>query len=62
MVLEIVTTTEEVYGRKIEQVILEIKNQISQQVQKMLFIFIIIVILSYCIFSKISTKKIFFTK
>ena len=36
IVLDIVTTTQEVYGRKIEQVILEIKNQISQQVQKML--------------------------
>ncbi|GAB1466907.1 hypothetical protein MASR2M54_24070 [Aliarcobacter cryaerophilus] len=34
IVLDIVTTTQEVYGRKIEQVILEIKNQISQQVQK----------------------------
>ena len=36
MVLDIVSTTEEVYTRKIEQVILEIENQISQQGQKLL--------------------------
>ena len=40
MVLEIVSTTEEVYTRKIEQIILEIKNQISQQVQKMFMIYV----------------------
>ena len=60
MVLEIVTTTEEVYTRKIEQVILEIKNQISQQIQKMLVIFIIIVILSVIAFLvKLALKKYF---
>lgn len=60
MVLEIVATTEEVYTRKIEQVILEIKNQISQQGQKMLVIFIIIVILSVTSFLvKLALKKYF---
>ncbi|MDD2894423.1 MAG: mechanosensitive ion channel [Aliarcobacter sp.] len=60
MVLEIVTTTEEVYTRKIEQVILEIKNQISQQVQKMVVIFIIIVILSIIAFLvKLALKRYF---
>ena len=60
MVLEIVTTTEEVYTRKIEQVILEIKNQISQQIQKMLVIFIIIVVLSALAFLvKLALKKYF---
>ena len=37
--LDIVTTTQGFMEEKIEQVILEIKNQISQQVQKMLLIF-----------------------
>ena len=60
MVLEIVSTTEEVYTRKIEQVILEIQNQISQQIQKMLVIFIIIVILSVVAFLvKLALKKYF---
>ncbi|WP_368030159.1 mechanosensitive ion channel domain-containing protein [Arcobacter sp. s6] len=60
MVLEIVTTTEEVYTRKLEQVILEIKNQISQQIQKMLVIFIIIVVLSIIAFLvKLALKKYF---
>ena len=60
MVLEIVATTEEVYTRKIEQVILEIKNQISQQVQKMFVIFIIIVVLSIISFLvKLALKKYF---
>ena len=60
MVLEIVATTEEVYTRKIEQVILEIKNQISQQGQKLLVIFIIIVILSVTSFLvKLALKKYF---
>jgi len=60
MVLEIVSTTEEVYTRKIEQVILEIKNQISEQVQKSLVIFIIIVILSFLAFLvKLALKKYF---
>jgi small-conductance mechanosensitive channel len=60
MVLEIVTTTEEVYTRKIEQVILEIKNQISQQVQKIFVIFIIIIVLSIVAFLvKLTLKKYF---
>lgn len=60
MVLEIVTTTEDVYTRKIEQVILEIKNQISQQVQKMVVIFIIIVILSiFAFLVKLALKRYF---
>ena len=60
MVLDIVSTTEEVYTRKIEQVILEIKNQISQQGQKLLIIFIIIVILSVVAFLvKLALKKYF---
>ena len=60
MVLEIVSTTEEVYTRKIEQVILEIQSQISQQIQKMFAIFIIIVILSIVAFLvKLALKKYF---
>ncbi|MDZ7818663.1 MAG: mechanosensitive ion channel [Aliarcobacter sp.] len=60
MVLEIVSTTEEVYTRKIEQVILEIQNQISQQIQKMFVIFIIVVILSMVAFLvKLALKKYF---
>ncbi len=60
MVLEIVSTTEEVYTRKIEQVILEIKNQISQQVQKMVIIFVIIIVLSIIAFLvKLALKKYF---
>ena len=60
MVLEIVSTTEEVYTRKIEQVILEIKNQISEQIQKSLVIFIIIVVLSFLAFLlKLALKKYF---
>ena len=61
IVLDIVTTTQEVYGRKIEQVILEIKNQISQQVQKMLLIFAIIVIMLIVSFLvKLTLKRYFF--
>lgn len=60
MVLEIVSTTEEVYTRKIEQVILEIKNQISQQIQKMVVIFVIIVVLSLIAFLvKLALKRYF---
>lgn len=60
MVLEIVSTTEEVYTRKIEQVILEIKEQISQQIQKMLVIFTIIIVLSIVSFLvKLALKKYF---
>lgn len=60
MVLEIVSTTEEVYTRKIEQVILEIKNQTSQQVQKMVVIFVIIMVLSLLVFLvKLALKRYF---
>jgi hypothetical protein len=48
MVLEIVSTTEEVYTRKVEQVTLEIKSQIST--------------IFYIIFNKTRFKKILFTK
>ncbi|MCT7910431.1 mechanosensitive ion channel family protein [Arcobacter lacus] len=60
MVLDIVDTTEEVYTRKIEQIILEIKNQISQQVQKMFTILVIIIILSIISFLvKLALRKYF---
>ena len=60
MVLEIVSTTQVVYTRKIEQVILEIKDQISQQIQKILIILTIIVILSFITFLlKLALKKYF---
>lgn len=60
MVLEIVSTTEEVYTRKIEQVILEIKNQIQDQGQKILIILTIIVVLSILAFLvKLTLKKYF---
>ena len=60
MVLEIVSTTQVVYTRKIEQVILEIKDQISQQIQKILIILTIIVMLSFITFLvKLALKKYF---
>lgn len=60
IVLDIVSTTQEVYGRKTEQVVLELKNQISSQVQKMLFIFgIIIVMLVVSFLVKLTLKKYF---
>ena len=62
IVLDIVTTTQEVYGRKIEQVILEIKNQISQQVKKMLLIFAIIVIMLIVSFLVKLTLKRYFSQ
>jgi len=62
IVLDIVATTQEVYGRKIEQVILEIKNQISQQVQKMLLIFAIIVIMLIVSFLVKLTLKRYFSQ
>lgn len=60
MVLEIVSTTEEVYTRKIEQVILETKSQISTQVEKIFNIAMIIVVL-FIITSliKLALKKYF---
>ena len=62
IVLDIVSTTQEVYGRKIEQVILEIKNQISQQVQKMLLIFAIIIIMLIVSFLVKLTLKRYFSQ
>ena len=60
MVLEIVSTTEEVYTRKIEQVILEIQSQISQQIQKLVMIFVIIIVLSIIVFLvKLALKRYF---
>ncbi len=60
MVLEIVSTTEEVYTRKIEQVILETKSQISNQVEKifniLLIIFSLFIITSLI---KLALKKYF---
>ncbi len=60
MVLEIVSTTEEVYTRKIEQVILETKSQISEQVEKIFNLGLIIVILFLVAFLiKLALKKYF---
>ncbi|RXJ66297.1 hypothetical protein CRV08_13275 [Halarcobacter ebronensis] len=58
MVLEIVSTTEEVYTRKIEQVILETKSQISIQVEKIFNIALIIVVFFILTFLiKLGLKK-----
>ena len=62
IVLDGGSTSQEVYGRKIEQVILEIKNQISQQVQKMLLIFAIIVIMLIVSFLVKLTLKRYFSQ
>ncbi len=60
MVLEIVSTTEEVYTRKIEQVILETKSQISNQVEKTFNIALIIIVLFVIAFLiKLALKKYF---
>ena len=60
MVLEIVSTTEEVYARKIEQVILEIKSQISEQITKVFSIAMIIFGLFVITFLiKMALKKYF---
>ena len=60
MVLEIVSTTEEVYTRKIEQVILETKGQISEQIEKIFNLGLIIVILFFVAFLiKLALKKYF---
>ncbi|PHO08971.1 hypothetical protein CPG37_11635 [Malaciobacter canalis] len=60
MVLEIVSTTEEVYTRKVEQVTLEIKSQISTQIQKIFTIFIIVFLLFFISFLiKLGLKKYF---
>ncbi len=60
MVLEIVSTTEEVYTRKIEQVILETESQISTQVEKIFNIALIIILLFVITFLiKLTLKKYF---
>lgn len=60
MVLEIVATTQEVYTRKIEQVILEIKDQITQQVEKIFTILIFVFVLLFITFLlKLALKKYF---
>ncbi len=60
MVLEIVSTTEEVYTRKIEQVILETKSQITEQVEKIFNIALIIILLFIITFLiKLALKKYF---
>ncbi|MGB6328744.1 MAG: mechanosensitive ion channel domain-containing protein [Halarcobacter sp.] len=60
MVLEIVATTEEVYTRKIEQVVLETKSQISEQIEKIFSIALIIVSLFIITFLiKMALKKYF---
>lgn len=61
MVLEIVSTTNNVYSRKIEQVILEIQSQISNQVEKSVKIFMtvfVLLIVSFLI--KLTLKRYFF--
>ncbi|QKF59327.1 mechanosensitive ion channel domain-containing protein [Aliarcobacter lanthieri] len=62
IVLDIVTTTQEVYGKKIEQIILEIKNQITQQIQKMFLIFGIIIFLFVISFLVKLTLKRYFSQ
>lgn len=60
MVLEIVSTTKEVYTRKIEQVILETESQISSQVEKTFSIALIILALFVITFLiKMALKKYF---
>lgn len=60
MVLEIVSTTEEVYTRKIEQVILETKSQISEQIEKIFNLGLIILVLFAVTFLiKLGLKKYF---
>ena len=60
MVHEIVSTTEEVYTRKIEQVILETKSQISEQIEKILNLGLIILVLFIVTFLiKLALKKYF---
>ncbi|PLY11519.1 MAG: hypothetical protein C0626_02865 [Arcobacter sp.] len=60
MVLEILTTTSEVYNRKIEQVILETDNQIADQISKTSIIFLIIaVVFIFSFLVKLTLKKYF---
>jgi len=58
MVVDIVSTTHEVYSRKIEQVILEVNETISQEVNRSFKMIIIVLILSFLAFGmKIAIKK-----
>ena len=60
MVLEIVSTTEEVYTRKIEQVILEIQNQIYlNKFKNGYYIYNYCCFIFNCIFSKLVLKRYF---
>ncbi len=60
MVLEIVSTTSEVYTRKIEQVILETDNQITEQITKTLvLVFIIGIVFVIAFLIKLTLKKYF---
>ena len=60
MVLEIVSTTSEVYTRKIEQVILETDKQIGEQVSKSFMIFITIaIVFIFAFLLKFTLKKYF---
>ena len=59
-VLDIVSTTDEVYSRKIEQVIIETKTQISNQIEKSITILIFIGLLFVVSFLlKLALKKYF---
>jgi small-conductance mechanosensitive channel len=61
MVLEIVETTNNVYTRKIEQIILEIEGQIGNQVEKIGKIFMAVFVLFLIAFLiKMTLKKYFF--
>ncbi len=60
MVLEIVSTTNEVYTRRIEQQILEIENQIAEQIEKVaLIIGIIVGLFALSFLLKLTLKKYF---
>lgn len=60
MVLEILSTTNEVYARKIEQVILETDNQIAEQISKSFIILsIIAVVFIFSFLVKLALKKYF---
>ncbi len=60
MVLEILSTTSEVYTRKIEQVVLETDSQIAEQISKSFIIFsIIAVVFIFSFLVKLALKKYF---
>ncbi|RXJ82504.1 mechanosensitive ion channel family protein [Arcobacter sp. F2176] len=60
LVLEILSTTSEVYTRKIEQVVLETDNQIAEQISKSFIIFsIIAVVFIFSFLVKLALKKYF---